>query len=94
MEIGLIVLAIMLATLLGWLLKQSVNTTPWISEQVSDTAHHGPMGDSSNTKLIALMTAPSPIVTPGKMVQLAPIVTRAPMCTWPTRHSASGGAPT
>jgi cytochrome c oxidase subunit 3 len=54
-EIGLIVLAIMLATLLGWLLKQSFNTTPWISEQVSDTAHHGPMGDSSNTKLIALM---------------------------------------
>jgi len=56
MEIGLIVLATMLATLLGWLLKQSFNTQPWVQEDLGDTAHHGPMGDSSNTKLIALMT--------------------------------------
>ena len=56
MEIGLIVLAIMLATLLGWLLKQSFNTQPWIADEVSDTAHHGPLGGSSNTRLIALMT--------------------------------------
>lgn len=55
MEIGLIVLAIMLATLLGWLLKQSFNTQPWVAEQVSDTAHHGPLGDAGNTKLIALL---------------------------------------
>jgi cytochrome c oxidase subunit 3 len=54
MEIGLITLAIILATLLGWLLKQSFNTQPWVAEQVSDTAHHGPFGGSSNTKLIAL----------------------------------------
>lgn len=56
MEIGLIVLAIMLATLLGWLLKQSFNTQPWVAEEVSDTAHHGPLGGQANTKLIALMT--------------------------------------
>ncbi len=56
MEIGLIALALILATLLGWLLKQSFNTQPWVAEQVSDTAHHGPLGDSSNSKLIALMT--------------------------------------
>ena len=56
MEIGLIVLALMLATLLGWLLKQSFNTQPWVPEKVSDTAHHGPLGDSSNTTLIALIT--------------------------------------
>jgi cytochrome c oxidase subunit 3 len=56
MEIGLITLAIILATLLGWLLKQSFNTQPWVAEQVSDTAHHGPFGDSSNTKLIGLTT--------------------------------------
>ena len=56
MEIGLITLAIMLATLLGWLLKQSFNTQPWVAEEVSATAHHGPLGDSSNTRLIALMT--------------------------------------
>ena len=43
MEIGLIVLAIILATLLGWLLKQSFNTQPWVAEEVSETAHHGPL---------------------------------------------------
>lgn len=56
MEIGLIALAMILATLLGWLLKQSFNTQPWIADEVSDTAHHGPLGGSSNTRLIALMT--------------------------------------
>jgi cytochrome c oxidase subunit 3 len=56
MEIGLIVLALMLATLLGWLMKQSFNTQPWVAEQVSDTAHHGPLGDSTNTRLIGLIT--------------------------------------
>jgi cytochrome c oxidase subunit 3 len=55
-EIGLITLAIMLATLLGWLLKQSFNTQPWVAEEVSATAHYGPLGDSGNTRLIALMT--------------------------------------
>ena len=40
MEIGLIVLALILATLLGWLLKQSFNTQPWVAEEVSETAHH------------------------------------------------------
>jgi cytochrome c oxidase subunit 3 len=56
MEIGLITLAIILVTSLGWLLKQSFNTQPWVQEDLGDTAHHGPLGDSSNTKLIALMT--------------------------------------
>ena len=56
MEIGLITLAIMLATLLGWLLKQSFNTQPWVADEVSDTAHHGPLGGSANTRLIALLT--------------------------------------
>jgi cytochrome c oxidase subunit 3 len=46
----------MLATLLGWLLKQSFNTQPWVAEAVSDTAHHGPFGDAGNARLIALMT--------------------------------------
>jgi cytochrome c oxidase subunit 3 len=55
-EIGLITLAIMLAALLGWLLKQSFNTQPWVAEEVSATAHYGPLGDSGNTRLIALMT--------------------------------------
>jgi len=55
-EIGLITLAVILATLLGWLLKQSFNTQPWVAEEVSATAHHGPLGDSANTRLIALLT--------------------------------------
>lgn len=55
MEIGLIALALILATLLGWLLKQTFNTEPWVAAQVGDTAHHGPLGDSSHTRLIALM---------------------------------------
>jgi cytochrome c oxidase subunit III len=56
MEIGLITLAIILATLLGWLLKQSFNTQPWVAEEVSATAHHGPLGGDTNTRLIALLT--------------------------------------
>ena len=56
MEIGLIVLAVMLAALLGWLLKQSFNTQPWVAEEVSDTAHHGPLGGHENAKLLALVT--------------------------------------
>ena len=60
MEIGLIVLALILATLLGWLLKQSFNTQPWVAEKVGDTAHHGPLGDASNSTLIALITSWSP----------------------------------
>mgnify|MGYP001811644593 FL=1 len=56
MEIGLITLALMLATLLGWLLKQSFNTQPWVAEKVSDTAHHGPLGGASNSTLLALIT--------------------------------------
>ena len=56
MEIGLITLAIILATLLGWLLKQWFNTQPWVAEEVSATAHHGPLGGGTNTRLIALIT--------------------------------------
>jgi len=56
MEIGLIVLALMLVTLFGWILKQTFNTQPWVAEQVGDTAHHGPLGNSGDSKLIALLT--------------------------------------
>jgi cytochrome c oxidase subunit 3 len=47
-------LAIILATLLGWLLKQSFNTQPWVAEVVGETAHHGPLG--TNSRLIGLLT--------------------------------------
>lgn len=54
MTIALLFLALILATLLGWLLKQSFNTQPWVAEVVSDTAHEGPLG--TNARLIALLT--------------------------------------
>jgi cytochrome c oxidase subunit 3 len=51
------ILAILLATVLGWLLKQTFNAAPWEMEIVSDTAHHGPLGGTSDrSKLIALLT--------------------------------------
>jgi cytochrome c oxidase subunit 3 len=49
-------LAIILATLLGWLLKQTFNAAPWEMEVVSDTAHYGPLGGPDKSKLIALLT--------------------------------------
>ncbi len=54
MTIALGFLAIILATLLGWLLKQTFNSAPWEMEVVSDTAHYGPLGDDKS-KLIALL---------------------------------------
>lgn len=56
MTIALGFLAIILATLLGWLLKQTFNAAPWEMEVVSDTAHHGPLGGTADkSKLIALL---------------------------------------
>ncbi|MDJ0906301.1 MAG: cytochrome c oxidase subunit 3 [Woeseiaceae bacterium] len=54
MEIGLIILAIMLATLLGWLLKQSFNTQPWVAEAVEESAYQAPF--NARPKLVALVT--------------------------------------
>jgi len=54
MEIGLIVLATMLATLLGWLLRQSFNTTPWVAEAVEESAYQAPF--NARPKLVALTT--------------------------------------
>lgn len=54
MTIALGFLAIILATLLGWLLKQTFNVQPWVAEAVGEVAHEGPWGSSS--KLIALLT--------------------------------------
>ena len=52
MEFILVILAIILATFLGWLLKQSFNTQPWVTEAVDETAHQAPLG--ANAKAIAL----------------------------------------
>jgi len=54
MEIGLIALAIMLASFLGWLLKQSFNTQPWVAEAVDESAHQAPF--NARPKVVALTT--------------------------------------
>ena len=54
MEIGLIVLALMLASLLGWLLKQSFNTQPWIAEAVEESSYQAPF--NARPKVVALTT--------------------------------------
>ncbi len=54
MEIGLITLAIMLGSLLGWLLKQSFNTQPWIAAPVEEAACQAPF--NANARLVALTT--------------------------------------
>jgi cytochrome c oxidase subunit 3 len=59
-EFILVILAVMLATLLGWLLKHSFNVQPWIAEPVGETANQAPLG--ANSKLIGL-TALLAVVT-------------------------------
>ncbi len=47
-------LAAFLAVFMGWLLKQSFNTQPWVPEEVEETAHQAPLG--ANAKAVALTT--------------------------------------
>jgi cytochrome c oxidase subunit 3 len=44
----------MLATLLGWLLKQSFNTQPWVAEAVDEASYQAPF--NARPKLVALTT--------------------------------------
>jgi len=44
----------MLAMLLGWLLRQSFNTTPWIADAVEESAYQAPF--NARPKLVALTT--------------------------------------
>jgi cytochrome c oxidase subunit 3 len=53
-EFILLVLAVMLAALLGWLLKHTFNVQPWVAEPVDETANQAPMG--ANAKAVALTT--------------------------------------
>lgn len=54
MEIGLIFLALILASLIGWLLKQSFNTQPWIAEGVEEASYQAPF--NAGPKAVALAT--------------------------------------
>jgi cytochrome c oxidase subunit 3 len=56
-EVGLIILAIMLASLIGWLLKQTFNTEPWAAEAVdsmNESRFQAPF--NARPKLVALTT--------------------------------------
>jgi len=53
-EVGLIALAIILASLLGWLLKQSFNTQPWVADVAAEADHQAPF--NARPKLVALTT--------------------------------------
>ena len=54
MEIGLIFLAIILASLITWLVKQTINTTPWIAESVDEASYQAPF--NAPPKMVALAT--------------------------------------
>jgi cytochrome c oxidase subunit 3 len=54
-EVGLIILAVMLASLIGWLLKQTFNAEPWMAEAVDtidESRYQAPF--NAKPKLVAL----------------------------------------
>jgi len=53
-EIGLIFLAIMLGSLLFWLLKQTFNTEPWVAEAVEEAEYQAPF--NAKPRIVALTT--------------------------------------
>jgi cytochrome c oxidase subunit 3 len=53
-EVGLIFLAVILASLIGWMLKQSINTQPWIAESVDEASYQAPF--NARPKAVALAT--------------------------------------
>ncbi len=55
MEIGLIFLAVILASLITWLVKQTINVQPWVAENDVDAAsYQAPF--NAPPKLVALVT--------------------------------------
>lgn len=54
MEVGLIFLAVILASLIGWMLKQSINTQPWVAENVDEASYQAPF--NARPKAVALAT--------------------------------------
>jgi len=51
-EVGLIFLAVILASLIGWMLKQSFNTQPWVAENVDEASYQAPF--NARPKVVAL----------------------------------------
>jgi cytochrome c oxidase subunit 3 len=53
-EIGLIILAIMLSSLIVWLVKQTINVQPWVAESVDEASYQAPF--NAKPKVVALTT--------------------------------------
>jgi cytochrome c oxidase subunit 3 len=53
-EVGLIFLAVILASLIGWMLKQTFNTQPWVAESVDAASYQAPF--NARPKAVALAT--------------------------------------
>lgn len=54
MQITLIFMAVIMACVIGWLLKQSLNTQPWVSDEVADASSGASL--DINPKALALAT--------------------------------------
>lgn len=54
MEVGLIFLAVILASLIGWMLKQTFNTQPWVADSVEESSYQAPF--NAKPKVVALVT--------------------------------------
>ena len=54
MQITLIFMAVIMACVIGWLLKQSLNTQPWVSDEVADASSGASL--NLNPKALALAT--------------------------------------
>ncbi|MDH4108159.1 MAG: cytochrome c oxidase subunit 3 [Gammaproteobacteria bacterium] len=54
MTITLVFLAVIMATVIGWLLRQSLNTQPWVSDSVADSFSGASL--DTNSKTVGLTT--------------------------------------
>jgi len=57
MYITLIFLGVIMATVIGWLLRQSLNTQPWVSEPADDAVSGSSMDANSKTVMLATFLA-------------------------------------
>jgi len=51
-QITLIFMAVVMASVIGWLLRQSLNTQPWVSDEVADAVSGASL--DTNSKMVAL----------------------------------------
>lgn len=79
MEFILLVLAVILAVFLGWLLKQSFNTSPWVAETVGERAHEAPLGAGAKTVALTVLLA---VITSFFALILSAYAERMELADW------------